>query len=407
MENDNTIKSSRLPFNGVWTAPVTLSSSSVSFYGVPQIADFRIIDQAVAVWVQNTGSNNFLQSAFFDGFSWSSPIDIVPLTTQSLSFPQVGYAPGTSTVYALWENISTNQIQSASSNGGAWTSPLNVGTSSSAFVPSSLGVGDNGELTAAWTYFTGFNLAVLYSQFSGVWSTPITLSSTTAAQQSSATHPNGDTMIVWQEYVSPGVFGIRSAYISPFGATPTITNITTAAPTAVFPDVSMDLDGNAYAVWRRSGAGNFYNQFATFPFGGSGWSLPCDMAPTENSDIPHISSTLPGFAVMDWPNTTEIAIQAAAFPAPPTVISITPTSGSTSGGNTILITGTDLSNVTSVKFGAGNFASFTIISDTQIIAVAPPSIPVNSPGTVSVILTNLAGIDSLPYTYELPICWQR
>jgi hypothetical protein len=408
LENSNTIKTSRLPFGGAWTTPDILSVSAAALVGDPQIADFITAPQdAVAVWVQNTGTNNFIQSAFFNGTVWSAPIDIVPSTTDNLRNPQVGFASFTFTAYAIWENNTTNQIQSASSTGGAWSSSLNVGASSG--VAPRLAVGIDGRLTAVWPFFSGVNFDIHYSQFSaGSWSLPQNLSTSNSGGPSVAMDPSANTMIVWQDRIAPGIFAIHSAYIAPFGTTPTLYNVTSAAPTASLPDVDMDIAGNAYAVWRRDVAANFVIQFATFPFGGSSWSPVCDVSATnEDSSIPQISSTAVGKAVMVWPNNTNIVIQAALFPPAPIVTSIDPTSGSTSGGNTVLITGTDLSDVMSVEFGAGNLASFTIISSTQIIAVVPPSVPLDTPGAVSVIVTSPSGSATVTYTYASPICWQR
>jgi hypothetical protein len=54
----------------------------------------------------------------------------------------------------------------------------------------------------------------------------------------------------------------------------------------------------------------------------------------------------------------------------PTIITLNPNQGPTTGGNTITITGTDLAQTTSVLFGATP-AAFTVISNTQIVATAP------------------------------------
>ena len=58
--------------------------------------------------------------------------------------------------------------------------------------------------------------------------------------------------------------------------------------------------------------------------------------------------------------------------APPVVSGLNPTSGPVSGGTSVVITGVGFTGATSVKFGGTNAASFTVNSDTQITAVAPP-----------------------------------
>jgi hypothetical protein len=55
----------------------------------------------------------------------------------------------------------------------------------------------------------------------------------------------------------------------------------------------------------------------------------------------------------------------------PTITSISPTSGSTAGGTTVTINGTNFTGATLVGFGSVAATSFTVISSTQIKAVSP------------------------------------
>lgn len=74
---------------------------------------------------------------------------------------------------------------------------------------------------------------------------------------------------------------------------------------------------------------------------------------------------------------------------------LSPTSGSTAGGETVTITGTGLSSATSVSFGATT-ATPTVVSDSQLTVVAPPG----DPGAVGVTVTTAGGTNNgLAYTY--------
>jgi hypothetical protein len=81
----------------------------------------------------------------------------------------------------------------------------------------------------------------------------------------------------------------------------------------------------------------------------------------------------------------------------PVLTSLAPSSGPTSVFNTVVITGSGFSNVgpLTVRFGTAA-TTFTIDSNTQITAVAPPGT-----GTVNVTVTvELDGTSNpLPYTY--------
>lgn len=75
--------------------------------------------------------------------------------------------------------------------------------------------------------------------------------------------------------------------------------------------------------------------------------------------------------------------------------SLSPTGGSTSGGETVTINGTGLYTASSVAFGA-NTAVPTVVSDGQITVVAPAG----SAGSVSVSVTTAGGTNNgFSYTY--------
>jgi hypothetical protein len=80
----------------------------------------------------------------------------------------------------------------------------------------------------------------------------------------------------------------------------------------------------------------------------------------------------------------------------PTITDLAPGSGTTAGGNPVVITGTDFTNptVTSVTFD-GNAASFIVDSDTRITATSPA----HATGSVTVTVTNASGSATLTYTY--------
>ncbi|MET8765704.1 IPT/TIG domain-containing protein [Streptomyces sp. NPDC004658] len=73
--------------------------------------------------------------------------------------------------------------------------------------------------------------------------------------------------------------------------------------------------------------------------------------------------------------------------SPPAVTGLSPSSGPTSGGTVVTVTGTNLSGATQVRFGSVNASSFIVVSATRITAVSPPG----SPGSVPVTVTTPAG----------------
>jgi IPT/TIG domain/PASTA domain len=96
----------------------------------------------------------------------------------------------------------------------------------------------------------------------------------------------------------------------------------------------------------------------------------------------------------------EILLSAEVQPAP-AVDSISPNFGPVTGGTAVTITGTNLNAASAVKFGTVPASGFTVESETQITAFAPPSTKV---GTVDVTVTTVAGTSATTrsdqFTYQ-------
>jgi len=79
----------------------------------------------------------------------------------------------------------------------------------------------------------------------------------------------------------------------------------------------------------------------------------------------------------------------------PTITSLSPTSGPTSGGTNVIVTGTGFTGPLTVRFGT-TATTFTINSATQITAIAPAG----SAGTVQVTVTSSEGTSNgVSYSY--------
>ncbi|WP_280413560.1 IPT/TIG domain-containing protein, partial [Nocardia asiatica] len=86
---------------------------------------------------------------------------------------------------------------------------------------------------------------------------------------------------------------------------------------------------------------------------------------------------------------------AYAFVPVPTLTSVAPRFGPETGGNTVTLTGTNLTRTVAVRFGTTPATSFTVVSDTQVTAVAPART-----GIAAVSVTTLGGTSNfVPYAY--------
>ena len=91
------------------------------------------------------------------------------------------------------------------------------------------------------------------------------------------------------------------------------------------------------------------------------------------------------------------------IPSTPTVAYINPSSGPTTGGTSVMITGSGFMCASSVSFGSTATSDFKVDSDTQITVVSPPG-----SGIVDVTVTTSSGTSAMTYddqfTYYPPIC---
>lgn len=105
-----------------------------------------------------------------------------------------------------------------------------------------------------------------------------------------------------------------------------------------------------------------------------------------------ITATAPaGTGLVDVRVTTPAGTSAAQddlffYVLAPTITSVSPNHGPTTGGTSVTISGTNLDPVTRVKFGATNAAGIIITDSTTIVAVAPPGT-----GTVDVTVISDGG----------------
>ena len=91
------------------------------------------------------------------------------------------------------------------------------------------------------------------------------------------------------------------------------------------------------------------------------------------------------------------AVIVVAAGDPPTVSTVSPAAGRYEGGQTVVVSGTDLTGATSVRFGSADAASFTVDSPTQVTAVVPPGA---ADQTVDLVVTTRFGTSAaLPFQY--------
>ena len=93
--------------------------------------------------------------------------------------------------------------------------------------------------------------------------------------------------------------------------------------------------------------------------------------------------------------TSRSSVFTYTAPAPPTITAVSPVAGPADGGNTITLTGTAMSGISSVTVGGLN-AIIVSKTSTSVVLSAPPSVA----GTVAIAATSVAGTAHKPAAYR-------
>ena len=184
--------------------------------------------------------------------------------------------------------------------------------------------------------------------------------------------------------------------------------------------------GYAIRVLRRTGELEFRGDGGSAPVtpGGSGvetfdTNVPIHLGDYIGLDIPaggQIGGVLEGGTSVTFNprlqegetrngtnSSYELTFDAEVQPAP-SVVLLSPASGSMGGGTSVTLAGDDFTGVTAVTFGATQATTFTVESEHRLTAIAPPSA---SAGPVDVTVTTKAGTSAATpddrFTYETPL----
>ncbi|OBT44743.1 hypothetical protein VE00_05310 [Pseudogymnoascus sp. WSF 3629] len=166
----------------------------------------------------------------------------------------------------------------------------------------------------------------------------------------------------------PGTAGTASVVVTtPAGASPgfNYTYLASPAPTAVFPTTGVTAGGDSVAITGTGLTGTTSVNFGTTP--ATSFTVVSD---TEIDAITpaHLTGTVP--INITTPGGTNSSLSFNFQPAP-VISSITPTSGPTTGGTVVTITGADLIDTIGVNFGTTPATTFTVDSDNTVTATAP------------------------------------
>lgn len=286
--------------NDFWGPASNLSSGFYSEY--PQIA----IDNqgnALAIWLQNAG---YICTRRYSNESWSARQLLSPYSAGG-SKPQIDMN-SSGTGIAIWHQWDTDpSIYNIYCRlyTGIWEASTNLNNTitMSATTPQ-VAINDNGIAMAIWAE----NNSGIYNTFtrtysSGVWLSAENLNYMTTSTISNpqiALDNNNNAIAIWVEQ-NVGIYNIYTRRYSggSWGSPENLNYIATS--TASSPQIAMDNNGNAIAVWveKNAGVNNIYSRH----FNSGNWGQAVNL----NNDTSEPATT-PAIAMAD--NDTAIAVWA-------------------------------------------------------------------------------------------------
>ena len=334
---------------GSFGAPQDLSAAGRDA-AFPQVAvDGR--GNAIAVWSRFDGTNFIMQAAarvaasrrrrrYFTpkrGGSFGAPQDLSAAGQDAFN-PQVA-VDGQGNAIAVWHRFDagTNTIVQAAARvaasrrrrryftpkqGGGFGAPQDLSAAGQSASFSEVAVDGQGNAIAVWRRFDGTNFIVQAAvrAAGGSFGAPQDLSA--AGQKAGfpevAVDGQGNAIAVWQRFDGTN-FIMQAAVRAAGGSFGAPQDLSAAGQTANDPQVAVDGRGNAIAVWSRSNGTNDIVQAAARAAGGS-FGAPQDLsAAGQDAHVPQVAVDGQGNAIAVWSrsNGTNYIVQAAARAAGP------------------------------------------------------------------------------------------
>ncbi|MEV4510246.1 IPT/TIG domain-containing protein [Dactylosporangium sp. NPDC049525] len=234
-------------------------------------------------------------------------------------------------------------------------------------------------VTITGTDFTGATTVT----FGGVAATSLVVVSATQITATAPAHAAGAVDVV-----------VTTALCGPSTGGPQFTYAAQPAVSSLSPNTGSTAGGTSVTITGTALAGA-----SAVTFGGvNATSYTVDGA-TQITAVSPAGTVGAKNVVVTTPGGTSTATPFTYAVPAPVVASLSPSSGSTLGGTSVVITGTNLTAASAVTFGGVNATSFTVDSSTQITAVSPAG----TAGAKNVVVTTPTGPSvAVTFTYQLP-----
>jgi len=260
-----------------WGVPELLENDDVDTAYLPQIS-MMPDGEAMVIWVQDgvsQSSGSVRAVRYVVGSGWTSPVRIdLPATTFPKDYPRIAVSSN-GTAVALWQQHTAgnnpNLVSSRYTPAGGWSAEALVENDDTGFVVNpSLAMDDSGNAFAVWTQAVSGRNNVYANRLpgSGSWGTPVELDTNVNDNSDDpriAVDAQGTAIAVWDQYQAVGHTGVYSSRLVAGGAwSPAESMESQVASDAGRPDVGVDANGNAVAVWVQSDGSTYEVMSNTF-----------------------------------------------------------------------------------------------------------------------------------------------
>jgi hypothetical protein len=295
--------------DGQWDEPVLMEISDVGGAVTPQVA-VEPNGNAVAVWSQFDGTRrNIWANRFTPAAGWGVPERIETDNAGDADFPDLALDPSGHAV-AVWrqsDGTRTNIWANRYSPTSGWSAAELIETNNAddAIFPE-VALDPNGNAIAVWSQSDGTRFSIWANRFTpaagwGVAELIETDDTGIAQGPQVALDPNGNAIAVWQQFDGTGD-NIWANRFTPSGGWSVAERIEPDnAGRARKPQVAIDPNGNAVAVWQQSD-GTRDNIWANRFTPSGGWSVP-ERIETDNAgdaQRPQVALDPSGNAVAVW-----------------------------------------------------------------------------------------------------------
>jgi hypothetical protein len=294
-------------FNGTAWGTAELIETGEGNTVNPQVA----IDSnghAIAVWRQWDGTAISIYTNRFNGTDWGTAELIETGDAGNAYVPQVALDSNGNAIAVWYQSDGTkNNIYANRFNGSAWGIAELIETGEgNAFNPQ-VALDSNGHAIAVWTQYDGANDNIYANRFNGTaWGTAELIETDDAGSAFNpqvAVDSNGHAIAVWQQSDSQDFEGLINIYANRFnGSAWGIAELieTDDAGRAINPQVAVDNNGHAIAVWHQYD-GTKYNIYAN-RFNGTAWGT-AELIETDdagNAFNPQVALDSNGNAIAVW-----------------------------------------------------------------------------------------------------------